>query len=74
MRAKLANLNHCAVPFLSRASANLSWYYNIIYVCVSKFEMGIVYGTITQTYPLSIVTSFELITGHSLLMKSLIGS
>ena len=26
MRAKLANLNHCAVPFLSRAAVNLSWY------------------------------------------------
>ena len=31
MRAKLANLNHCAVPFLSRAAANLCWYYCIIY-------------------------------------------
>ena len=27
MRAKLANLNDCAVPFLSRAGANLCWYY-----------------------------------------------
>ena len=26
MRVQLANLNHCAVPFLSRAVANLSWY------------------------------------------------
>ena len=26
MRAELANLNHCAVPFLSRAAVNLSWY------------------------------------------------
>ena len=26
MRAELANLNHCAVPFLRRAAANLSWY------------------------------------------------
>ena len=26
MRAKLANLNHCAVPFLSRADANLYWF------------------------------------------------
>ena len=24
--AELANLNHCAVPFLSRAAFNLSWY------------------------------------------------
>ena len=26
MRAKLTTLNHCAVPFLSRAAVNLSWY------------------------------------------------
>ena len=29
MRAELANLNHCAVPFLSRAAVNLSWYDNL---------------------------------------------
>ena len=27
MRAELANLNHCAVQFLSRAAVNLCWYY-----------------------------------------------
>ena len=27
MRAELANLNNCAVPFLSRAAANLCWHY-----------------------------------------------
>ena len=27
MRAKLGTLNHCEVPFLSRAGANLCWYY-----------------------------------------------
>ena len=26
MRAELASLNPCAVPFLSRAAVNLSWY------------------------------------------------
>ena len=26
MRAELANIHHCAVPFLSRAAVNLSWY------------------------------------------------
>ena len=26
MCAELANLNHCAVPFLSRTAVNLSWY------------------------------------------------
>ena len=31
MRAKLANLNHCAVPFLSRAADNLCWYYITMY-------------------------------------------
>ena len=29
MRAELANLNDCAVPFLSRAAVNLCWYYYI---------------------------------------------
>ena len=28
MRAELANLNHCAVPLLSRAAVNLCWFYN----------------------------------------------
>ena len=28
MRAELTNLNHCAVPSLSRAAVNLSWYDN----------------------------------------------
>ena len=31
MSASLANLNHCAVPFLSRAAVNLCWYYYIFY-------------------------------------------
>ena len=26
MRAEIANLNHCAVPFLSHAAVNLCWY------------------------------------------------
>ena len=26
MRAELANLSDCAVPFLSRATVNFSWY------------------------------------------------
>ena len=30
----LANLNHCAVPFLSRAAVNLSWY-DISTYCLS---------------------------------------
>ena len=31
MRAELANLNHCAVPFSSRAAVNLSWYDSTLY-------------------------------------------
>ena len=31
MRAKLANLNPCAVSFLSRAAVNVSWYDSIMY-------------------------------------------
>ena len=32
MHAELATLNTCAVPFLSRAAVNLSWYYYTIYL------------------------------------------
>ena len=32
MHAKLANLDHSAVPFLSRASVNLCWYYYVLFV------------------------------------------
>ena len=32
MRAELANLNHCAVSFLSRAAVNLSWYDSTHYI------------------------------------------
>ena len=35
MRAKLATLNQCAVPFLSRAVANLCWYYYILNILTS---------------------------------------
>ena len=31
MRAELTSLNDCAVAFLSRATANLRWYYYIHY-------------------------------------------
>ena len=31
MREELSGLNHCAVPFLSRAVADLCWYYYIAY-------------------------------------------
>ena len=30
MRAKLVDINHCSVLFLSRAAANLWWYYYTI--------------------------------------------
>ena len=29
---KNTNINHCAVPFLSRAAVNLSWYDTTMYV------------------------------------------
>ena len=32
MRTELANLNHCAVLFLSRAATNLSWYDSIYHI------------------------------------------
>ena len=36
MRAELANLNHCTVPFLSHAAVNLSWYDSIVYLPKTK--------------------------------------
>ena len=36
MRAQLANLKHCAVPFLSRAAVNLSWYDSIVDIDIYK--------------------------------------
>ena len=55
MRAELANLNHCAVPFLSRANVNLSWYdsnllnnsRNIIVVS-QPFRLVLHYSNITS--------------------------
>ena len=40
MRAELANLNHWAVPFLSRAAVNLNWYDNInsLQICISLID------------------------------------
>ena len=42
MRVKLAILNHCAVPFLSRAAANLCWYYYTMYTIYVKFDLKFV--------------------------------
>ena len=36
MRAELANHNHCAVPFSSRAAINLSWYDITINILTDK--------------------------------------
>ena len=38
MRAELPNLNHCAVPFLSRAAVNLSWYDSTTIFSLSAFQ------------------------------------
>ena len=36
MRTKLANLNYCAVTFLSRAVAKLCWYCSIHYIPIKQ--------------------------------------
>ena len=41
MRAKLASLNHCAVPYLSRAVVNLSWYNCTLYKIPSMLSQTI---------------------------------
>ena len=38
MRAELANLNNCAVPFLSRAAVNLSWYHSTLITTTTRTE------------------------------------
>ena len=44
MRAKLANLNDCAVLFLNRADANMRWYYYDILKRVMTARGGRVEG------------------------------
>ena len=44
MRAELANLNHCTVPFLSRAAVNLCWYYYTTF----EGQLPLVYRYISQ--------------------------
>ena len=39
MRAELATVNHCAVPFLSRAAVNLSLYHIISSVATGKLKL-----------------------------------
>ena len=45
MRAKLANLNDCSVPFLSRAAANLPWYCHITLTGNQVFDYRTTKGT-----------------------------
>ena len=56
MRAKLANPNHCAVPFLSRAGANLCWYYyslrNIVPQSVKQKSLELHMILLAQQYVL----------------------
>ena len=40
MRAELANINHCAEPFLSRAAVNLSWYDSTITIGLAVPTVG----------------------------------
>ena len=43
MRGELANLNHCAVRFLSRAAVNLCWYYYTTYINIKIGTMRLLY-------------------------------
>ena len=49
MRAELANLNYCAVAFLSRAAVNLCWYY-ILLLYIVYYIMQTVYGVMCSVY------------------------
>ena len=51
MRSKLANPNHCAVPFFSRATANLCWYYvqlTQVLICVLLSGLKIRFSALNQ--------------------------
>ena len=50
MRSELANLNHCAVPFLSRAAVNLSWfnYSRVAYIYVRSRAKYLKFRTTTS--------------------------
>ena len=50
MRIELANLNHCAVLFLSRAAVNLNWYDSIyLYIYIYNFCVEVFEKTISRT-------------------------
>ena len=48
MRADLTVLNHCAVPFLSRAAVNICWYYILMKQKSLLFVVTKIYPGITQ--------------------------
>ena len=50
MHAKLANLNHYAVPFLSRAGVNLCWYY---YIYIYNFDQYFNFFHTTFTFTIT---------------------
>ena len=50
MRAKLANLNHCAAPFLSRAAVNLCWYDYSIRPKLTSFQLTIFFVSARTAY------------------------
>ena len=56
MRTDLANLNNCAVPFLSRAAVNFSWYDHISVYTVYLYSVYNVYPYISifLTFSLSL--------------------
>ena len=48
--AELANINHCAVPFLSRAAVKLYWY------CYTYLEIGILTKYANYSLPCRLLT------------------
>ena len=74
MRAELASLNLCAVPFLSRAGVSLSWYYytftyDILYElreCSKVFSWnGYIFGRKQENNTALISYQLKLIKMHA---------
>ena len=67
MCAKLANLYHCAVPFLSRAAVNLCWYDSATYPRTHYITYSVCYVSIPF---LASVPLMVKLTAYAIILES----